>query len=270
MCFIRIGDIDIHYELADYTDPWASSDTVLLHHGFARNMEFWRPWVPLLARDYRVLRFDSRGCGKTSVPAPNEPYTLERMVDDALGLMDALGIDRVHWAAEASGGHVGLALALRRPERVQSLTLCNTPFRLPTATNDLFSPDEVRQHGLGAWARKSLHNRIDVDKIDPGWIEWSTAEFDKVPPHIAIAQHDMIAQGDLYPRLASVKTPALIMAGANSKIAPREQMEKMKGALPNAKLVLLEGYGQGIAFMAPERCVTEMKRFIAGRDPVAR
>ena len=133
MSSIRIGDIDIHYELADYTDPWASSDTVLLHHGFARNMEFWRPWVPLLARDYRVLRFDSRGCGKTSVPAPDEPYTLERMVDDALGLMDALGIERVHWAAEASGGHVGLALALRRPERVQSLTLCNTPFRLPTA-----------------------------------------------------------------------------------------------------------------------------------------
>ena len=54
----------------------------------------------------------------------------------------------------------------------------------------------------------------------------------------------MIAQGDLYPRLAGVKTPALIMAGADSRIAPREQMEKMQGALPNAKLVLLEGYGR--------------------------
>ena len=49
---------------------------------------------------------------------------------------------------------------------------------------------------------------------------------------------------------------------SDSRIAPREQMEKMQGALPNAKLVLLEGYGQGIAFMAAERCVAEMKRFI--------
>ena len=264
MPFISVGETDIHYELADYTDPWRSSETVLLHHGFARNMEFWRAWVPLLARDFRVLRFDARGCGRSSVPPPGAPYTLEGMVDDALGVMDTLGIERVHWAAEASGGHVGLALALRCPDRVLSLTLCNTPFKLPDATNDLFDPEEVRQHGLGTWARKTLRNRIDVDKIDRGWIQWSTAEFDKVPPRVAIAQHDMIAQGDLYPRLSSVTTPALIMAGANSKIAPREQMEKMKGALPNAKLVLLEGYGQGIAFMAPERCVAEMKRFIQG------
>jgi hypothetical protein len=76
--------------------------------------------------------------------------------------------------------------------------------------------------------RKTLHSRIDVDKIDPGWIEWSTAEFDKVPLHVAIAQHDMTSQGDLYPRLADVKTPALIIAGANSRIAPREQMERCK------------------------------------------
>ena len=53
----RIGDIDIHYEVSDYTDPWLESETVLLHHGFARNLEFWREWVPLLARDYRVVRF---------------------------------------------------------------------------------------------------------------------------------------------------------------------------------------------------------------------
>ena len=56
---------------------------------------------------------------------------------------------------------------------------------------------------------------------------------------------------------------ALVMAGVNSKIAPREQMEKMRDALPNAKLVLFEGYTQGIAFSAPQRCVREMLTFIA-------
>jgi len=264
MPFLRIDDIDLHYEVADYTDPWRTSDTVLLHHGFARNMEFWRAWVPLLAREYRVLRLDARGCGQSSIPLLGAPYTLDMMVGDALRLMDSLGIARVHWAAEASGGHVGLALALRHPDRVASITLCNTPFKLPQTTNDLFVPDEVRAHGLGHWARKTLHNRIDVDKVDPGWIEWSTAQFQQVPAHIAIAQHDMIAEGDLFPRLHEITTPALIMAGADSKIAPRAQMEQMQGALPNAKLVLLDGYGQGIAFMAPERCVAEMKRFIAG------
>jgi len=258
----RVGDIELNYELTEYVDPWRDSETVLLAHGFGRNLQFWRPWVPLLARDYRVLRFDARGCGDSSVPLPGAPYTLDLMVEDAVGLLDALSIERVHWAAEASGGIVGMAVALAHPDRIASLTLCNTPFRLPQSTNDLFVETEVEQHGLGFWARKTLRNRIDIDKIDPGWSEWSTAEFDRTPRHIAIAQHAMIARGDLYPRLHEIRTPVLVMAGVNSRIAPREQMEAMRSQMPQAKLVPFDGYGQGIAFSAPERCVAEMKAFL--------
>ena len=64
----RVGDIDIHYELVDYTAPWRTTppETVLLHHGYARNMMFWQGLLPLLASEYRVLRFDARGCGETT------------------------------------------------------------------------------------------------------------------------------------------------------------------------------------------------------------
>lgn len=259
----RIGDIELNYEVADYSDPWRRSETVLLHHGFARNMVFWRAWVPLLARDYRVVCLDARGCGKSAVPPPGAPYTLELMVRDAIGLIDHLGIERVHWAAEASGGIVGLAAAIAHPDRIASLTLCNTPFQLPKSANDLFVPEEVEKFGLGHWARKTLHNRIDADKVPPGWIDWSIAELEKTPRHIAIAQHEMIAQGNLFPRLREVRAPVLVMAGNKSKIAPKEQMARMREQLPQAKLVLFQGYGQGIAFMAPERCVAEMRAFLA-------
>jgi len=261
---IRVGDLDIHYHIADYTDPWRTPDTVLLHHGFARNMEFWRPWVPLLARDYRLLRFDSRGHGRTTVPPPATAYTLAAMVADAVGLMDALCIERVHWAAEASGGIVGMAVALAHPQRVASLTLCNTPFRLLKATNDLFVTEEVEKYGVGYWARKTLGNRINADKVPAGWVEWSIAEIDKTPAHIAIAEHIMLEQGDLYPRLREIRQPVLIMAGAEGKIAPKEHMQQMRAQLPDARLQLFEGYGQGIAFMLPERCVNEMRAFLSG------
>ena len=61
---LRVGDIDVRYELVDYTPPWrkARAETVLLHHGYARNMLFWQELIPLLATHYRVLRFDARGC----------------------------------------------------------------------------------------------------------------------------------------------------------------------------------------------------------------
>ena len=73
---IRVGDID--------SEP----ETILFHHGFCRNMDFWRGWVPELARNYRVLRFNSRGCGGTTVPVPGEPYHANQLVGDSLGLMD--------------------------------------------------------------------------------------------------------------------------------------------------------------------------------------
>ena len=261
---VRVSDIDIHYEVTDYVAPWRERETVLLHHGFGRNMEFWRAWVPLLARRYRVVRVDARGCGRSGVPAPGEPYTLDQLVADALGVMDHLEIDRVHWGAEASGGHVGLALTLAHPSRVGSLTLCNTPFKLPKSANDNFSEAEVAQHGLGLWARRTLPNRIDLDKVTPEWCEWSIAAHDRTPRHIAIAQHAMIAQGDLLPRLKEVGAPVLVMAGRKSSIAPAEQMIEMQRQIPHTKLVLFEGYGQGIAFSAPERCVQEMLAFIDG------
>ena len=256
------GGIDIHYDVTDYTDPWRARETVLLHHGFGRSLNFWREWVPLLARHYRVVRMDARGCGQSQVPPRGAPYTLDLMVRDALGLLDHLGIDRVHWGAEASGGHVGLALALAHPQRVASLTLCNTPFQLPQSASDNYSETEVEQFGLGYWARKTLPNRIDLDKVSAEWQEWSIAEHDKTPSHIANAQHAMIAQGNLLPRLHEVQAPVLVMAGVNSRIAPREQMLKMRDALPHAKLVLFEGYTQGIAFSAPARCVDEMRTFL--------
>ena len=252
----------IHYQVAHYADPWREPETVFLHHGFGRSLNFWREWVPLLARDYRVVRIDARGCGHSEVPPTGAPYTLDGMVEDARAVMDHLKLARVHWGAEASGGHVGLALALKYPERVASITLCNTPFQLPQSANDNFSEAEVEQFGLGFWARKTLPNRIDMDKVSNEWKEWSIAEHNRTPPHVAIAQHAMIAAGNLLPRLPEVKTPVLVMAGVNSRIAPKEQMLQMQAVLPQAKLVLFEGYTQGIAFSAPQRCVNEMKAFL--------
>src|SRR5690348_6215751 len=104
----RVAGVDIHYHLADYTDPWREppAETFLLYPGYCRNIEFWRAWVPLLGRDYRVLRMDPVGYGHSTKPAPGFQYDPERTARDALELMDHLGIDRVHWVGESTGGKI--------------------------------------------------------------------------------------------------------------------------------------------------------------------
>ena len=60
--------LEMYYEDDDYTDPWRTPETIVLHHGNGKNARLWYAWVPLLARQYRVIRVDARGFGRSSVP----------------------------------------------------------------------------------------------------------------------------------------------------------------------------------------------------------
>lgn len=275
---IRVGNLDIEYELADYTEPWRTAEppTVLLAHGYCRNMEFWRSWVPLLARDYRVLRYSGRGCGRTTVPSPDEPYTLDTLIGDAIGVLDALDIRRVIWVGESSGGILGLATALAHPSRVSALALCDTPFQIATRLADAYNIGEkdyesaIRKHGFEAWCRQTLPYRIDMNRASAALQAWYVREMGGAPEHIAISHHLMAVHTDFWPRIGEIRAPTLIMVGESSQLAAPERMQAMQKALPNAKLVAFEGYGHGINLLAPERCVAELRTFLDEIDGAKR
>ena len=69
---------------------------------------------------------------------------------------------------------------------------------------------------------------------------------------------------DLWEELPKLKTPLLILVGDGSTIATHDDMKAMSARIPGSKLVVFPGFGQGVAFMIPERCIDEMKRFHAG------
>ena len=267
----RVGDIDIEYHLADYTDPWRDDEpqTILFHHGFCRNLEFWTGWVPTLARHYRVLRFNSRGCGGTTTPPAGQSYTADQLVGDAIGLMDKLGIERAHWIGESSGGILGMVAALSHPERLNSLILVNTPFKLPGAVMETYNVGHadhataINTLGVGGWCRATLGYRLDLKKASKELQEWVISEMDKVAKHVAIAHHLMAAGGDMTKRITEIRMPILIMFGEESPLAKKEQMNEMKAKLPNAKLVMFDGYGHGINLLIPDRCVDELQKFFA-------
>jgi len=169
----RIGDVDIHYHLADFTDPWREppAETFLLYSGYCRSLEFWHAWVPLLGRDYRVLRMDPRGYGESGKPAPGYKFEIEQLAGDAFGLMDHLGIGRVHWAGDSTGGAVGMAAALLAPQRISSITACNTTAKMAQQTVDTYAIGEkdpaaaIEKFGVYEWCRRTLNYRVDVSKV---------------------------------------------------------------------------------------------------------
>ena len=267
----RVGDIEVRYELIDYTAPWRATppETVLLHHGYARNLFFWQPLVPLFCGGYRVLRFDARGCGGTTQPPAGTGFTLEQLAQDAIRLLDVLGIERVHWIGESSGGILGLVAALRFPERLQTLSLCDTPFKRPAniaATYTVGESDRAAafdKYGVDGWCRQTLSYRLDVAHASSELCEWYIEQMGRTPKHIAVALERMIGQGNLWPRLPEIQTPTLILAGEKSPIASEAMMKEMQERMPAAKRIVLRGYGHGVNLVAPDECAREIRAFIA-------
>lgn len=266
---LRVGDIDMAYELADYTAPWRESppETILLHHGYARSRLFWQQWIPLLATEYRVLSFDARGCGGTSKPDA-EAYRLEQIANDAVGLMKALGIDRVHWVGESSGGIIGMVAALEHPQRLATLTVCDTPFKRPDTIESTYKLGEATRaaafdkYGIGGWCRRTLAYRLDVARATPALCEWYIAQMDRTPKHCVNAMDAALRAGDLWPRLPEIKTPMLVMGGENSPIANAEQRQVMRKRITHAQFATFEGYGHGVHLLAPELCVGRLRQFL--------
>ncbi len=274
---IKVRDLTVHYELADYTAPWRSDvpETFLLYHGYARNLLFWQQWVPPLAKDYRVLRFDARGCGETTKPPPGSALSLELLAQDAIGLMDALGIERVHWVGESSGGIVGLTAALEFPERIASLTLCDTPFKRATAVETSYALGEasrgaaLEKYGVAEWCRRTLGYRVDVTKISPDLCEWYIQQMARTPVYLAVELGNLFGERDLWPRLPEIEAPTLILSGTTSKVAAEAAVKAMQQRMPHAKLVAFEGYGQNVNLTLPERCVAEVLQFMGEQQKAA-
>ena len=267
--FVQVGDLLIHYDLADYTEPWRvdGPETFLLHSGYCRTIEFWRAWVPLLGRDYRVLRMDSRGYGDTK-PVPGPPVTPDMLASDAIGLMDALGIERVHWIGEVTGGTLGLVAALNHPHRIASITLCNSYAKMSVETVSNYAlgaasqEAAIEKYGVAEWCRRTLPYRMDVERAPPGIGAWMANEMARTPVHVATDAFKLFSGVDLMPRLADVRAPTLMVVGGQCAERLKQHALQMNERMPRSKIVELEGFGYGIHFLAPDAVAAEVRSFL--------
>lgn len=116
-----INGIKLNYRF----DGPEKGEVIMLSNSLASNLTMWDSQIPPLSdAGYRILRYDSRGHGRSSVPSG--PYTIEMLTSDAAGLMDYLGLNRIHFCGLSLGGMVGQMLGALQGKRLISLTLCDT------------------------------------------------------------------------------------------------------------------------------------------------
>jgi len=236
---------------------------VLLVHGLLSDHRMWDPVVERLMGEYEVLRFDLRGHGRSS--APPAPYTMEQLADDVPVLLDALGMERVHFIGTSLGGMIGQQVAVRHPRRLLSLTLANTGAVQGAAS----AWDErialAREQGVAALAEPTLQRwfAADVREAAPDRVERMKRMLLEVSREgyvgCATAVRNL-AQLDLLPRIA---VPTLVVAGTRDEAIPHAAGEKIAQAVPGARLVSLPT-GHQDAVEQPEAFVAAWRTFVAG------
>src|SRR5256885_8591053 len=167
-------DLQLHYLVDDFTEPWTKPETILLLHGNAESSLAWYAWVPLLARRFRVVRPDMRGYGASTAMAGDFKWTLDVLIEDYARLVDALGVQSFHLVAAKIGGVIARAFAARRPERVNTLTVIGSPpplrkgaERIPALT------EEFETRGVEHWARRTMAGPLGGRVSAQGVKRWS-------------------------------------------------------------------------------------------------
>ncbi len=234
---IEANGINIHYELSGKE----KASVVVPSHSLACSQVMWWPQIELLESHFRVLRFDTRGHGQSQ--APQGPYTLEQLVDDAIGLLDALKLDRVYWVGLSMGGMIGQGLALRDQSRLNTLVLADTAAVIPAEAQPVWQEriDAAITGGMQAVAESTLERWFTPDYLQqnrPG-IDRIRQQILATPLAGYVGCSEAIRRLNYLDQLDAVETKTLIMVGADDPGTPVAASEAMHAQIKGSKLVVI-------------------------------
>ena len=261
-------DLDMHYVVDDYTDPWRKPETVLMLHGNAESSASWYAWVPTLARHYRVVRPDMRGFGGSTPMPADFRWTLDVIIDDYCRLMDALDIERFHLVAAKIGGTIARAFAARRPARVRTLTVVGTPapFREGVEATVPATREEMQKHGVEHWARKNMARRLG-GHFPPEGVEWWSKFMGRTALSTQLGFMGTIAVADIRADLPRIACPTLVATTEDSALGTVEETRAWQKTIPDSELLVLPGNSYHVAATHAEACAQAALDFIQRRDP---
>jgi 3-oxoadipate enol-lactonase len=214
---------------------------VVLSHSLACSMVMWRTQLDLLESHFRVLRFDTRGHGFSDAPVGS--YTLEQLVGDAIGVLDKLDFGRVYWVGLSMGGMIGQGLTLSHPERVERLVLADTAAIIPDEAQPVWQEriDAVRNKGMQAVAESTLQRWFTPDylKRNPPEIDQIRQQILDTPVAGYIGCSEAIRKLNYLSRLPEIRTPTLVMVGADDPGTPVAASEAMHSRIKGSSLVVI-------------------------------
>lgn len=237
MAFIQANGITVNYDLRGPI----GAPTIMFANSLGTSLAAWDQQVAALAQRYRILRYDMRGHGLTDCPPG--PYEILGLVDDAVALLHALDIPRVHFCGLSIGGMVAQSIAAEAPNRIASVVLCSTASVIgpPKIWDDRVAA--VRAGGMAAI-------------VDGVLARWFTEKFRNEHAAEARGFANMLArtpvegyagcclairEADLRYEAGEMVCPALVIVGEEDQATPPSAAQALAASIRGAQFALVEG-----------------------------
>jgi 3-oxoadipate enol-lactonase len=261
---IDTGAIEMFYALSGPEE----GPVVCLNHCFGSDHRYWDHHLAAF-QGYRVLRYDTRGHGESG--APPGPYTLSMIASDVIGLLDALGIGRVHFCGVSMGGMIAQTLALEHSERIASLMLVNTTCEYTEAQRVLWREraDLALSDGIEAVHAVLMDRWFTQDAAEgqiPGY-RYMSETFRRFEPSSFDAVIEAMRGLDTVARLPEITVPTMVVATPDDPGAPTETSKMMAAAIPGAELHWLEPARHLATLEHPERFNAIARAFLTKVAP---
>jgi 3-oxoadipate enol-lactonase len=239
MPFLDIFGTRLHYQV-DTGKGGDNAPWLILSNSLGTTLDMWQPQMPALLAHFRVLRYDTRGHGKSTTST--EAFTVEQLGRDVIALMDELAIDKAHFCGLSMGGMTGIWLGIHAGSRIDRLALCNTSARIGTPEVWNARIEKVRTEGMAP--------------IVPAVIErWFTPSFrQRAPEQVESVRQMLLATDaagyaancaairdmDQRQDVSSIANPALVITGTHDMSTPADDGQWLASRIAGASYVELD------------------------------
>lgn len=262
MPFVSVGQLNVYFEERGAGPP------ILFISGLGSDLRSWEPLLPFCSTTYRSITFDSRDNGSTS-PAGG-PYTISDMVEDAAGLLGALGVPRAHVVGASMGGAIAQELAIRRPDLVDHLVLLSTYTSSDPRGAAILESWLHLQRALPreAYLRAIYPWLFTVEEYGaPGLIEdviqYALENRSQQSPEAYERQMQAALSHHSVGRLSAIRAPTLVLFGEDDILTPLRFAHSLMEEIPHVRLRTFPGAGHALVWTRTREVAEEILGFLA-------
>jgi 3-oxoadipate enol-lactonase len=229
MPFVEVGELRTHYDMTRHGEP-----VIVFSNSLGTDLSMWDPQMAALQPRFRILRYDTRGHGQSSV-TPGD-YTIEQLGRDVVGMLDALRLDRVHFCGLSMGGMIGAWLGIHAPGRLHRLVLCNTAARIGAREVWNARIATVRKDGMKSVAAAVVERWFTPEfrAASPEVVAGAQRMLESSPPEGYTACCAAIRDMDQRELAAQIQAPTLVIYGASDPVIPLPEAHFLAERIPGA------------------------------------